>query len=160
MSVSTNHNDLSYAFYNQFQLNGGGTSENPDFGMGTNVMVPNWAYVTQSGTDYAFIWGPTRALYFDSGLAPKYGARATLTQSGGNFRLCDTETGVVYVFDDGTASHGLLKETVFPGGTKITNTITDVAGKKRITQSKWSYSYTICNSACPLARRHDHAHRV
>ncbi len=126
----------------------GGTPENPNFRMGTNVLVPNWAYAAPpSGGSIGFIWSPTRAYWFPATGGPAmYGAHYTMAINmlSGNYVLNDLDTGTVYTFD---ATSRLLYTTTTAGGQTTTNTIGAVTGGYQISQTTRSFGYTECDNS-------------
>jgi hypothetical protein len=130
--LSTNFGSFTLGWYGQ--LTQSGSFVDHDFGAGNNILVENWAYVTESGNDLVFTWGPNRSLWFDkSTFAPKYGARQVLTAppTTNTYRIFDPDTGTVYTFDIGS---GLLSLIKTPGGQTVTNTFSGGL----VTQSVWA----------------------
>ena len=151
----TPHGDFSHSYSNL--LAQGSTADNPQFGMGNNIVVANWAYVTPStgldgSSQLAFVWGPGQAVWFnineDGSYSPLFGSRCVLTAPTISgvvyYRICDPDTGTTYLFDPTT---GLLYSTTTGGGQITQNTIATVAGFNRITQSIRSLTYTRCGES-------------
>jgi hypothetical protein len=151
MPVNTPHSNFSYGYSNL--LSGGSMPQN-SFGMGNNILVSNWAYVTPTtgldeSSQLAFVWGPKQAVWFDATTyAPKYGSRYVLTAPTIDgvvyYRLCDPDSGTVYLFDP---TSGLLYSTTTAGGQTTQNSINLVGGVYRITGSTRSFSYTQCSES-------------
>jgi hypothetical protein len=154
---STTHLSLSLGYSNLlFQ---GGTLQYPQFGLGNNILSPNFAYVTpNTGLDgssqLTFVWSPQQAVWFQAnpggGYTALFGSRFVLTAVYGGYRICDPDSGTTYLFDGAT---GLLDSTTTPGGQTIQNTISNVGGANRITATTRSFSYLTMMTSCSRPRR-------
>jgi RHS repeat-associated protein len=143
--ISTPHLDFSVAFSN-LMTNEDGTPANPNPGMGMNMLVSNWAYMTTAADDtLCFVWGPNRAVWFNSDGVALYGSRYSMQLISGNYYLTDPDTGTVYVFN---GASGLLAQVFTAGQQSITNTLTG-GDAAPITATSRGLAYSPCGECGP-----------